>query len=59
MLMLTVMSLLIIYTHIPFYFRFSFTFPMSPIHPTHLRSDATALALARNRTCSLRPISLI
>ena len=28
-----VMSLLIRYTHIPFYFRFSFTFPISLIHP--------------------------
>ena len=27
------MSLLIRYAHIPFYFRFSFTFPTSPIHP--------------------------
>ena len=28
-----VMSLLIRYAHIPFYFCFSFTFPTSPIHP--------------------------
>ena len=41
------MSLLMRYTHIPFYFRFSFTFPTSPIHLMHLRSDVTALALAR------------
>ena len=27
------MSLLIRYAHIPFYFRFSFTFPTLPIHP--------------------------
>ena len=31
--MATVMSLLIRYAHIPFYFRFSFTFPTLPIHP--------------------------
>ena len=29
----TLMSLLIRYAHIPFYFRFSFTFPTLPIHP--------------------------
>ena len=29
----TVMSLLIRYAHIPFYFCFSLTFPTSPIHP--------------------------
>ena len=49
-----VMSLLIRYTHIPFYFRFSFTFPTSPIHPyapplrrDHARARMTiALALS-------------
>ena len=47
-----VMSLLIKYTHIPFYFRFSFTFPTSPIHPyaPPLRCDRararTTIALA-------------
>ena len=37
------MSLLIRYAHIPFYFRFSFTFPTSPIHPyaPPLRRDRT------------------
>ena len=44
------MSLLIRYTHIPFYFRFSFTFPTSPIHPyaPPLRCDraCTTIALA-------------
>ena len=48
------MSLLIRYTHIPFYFRFSFTFPTSPIHPyapllrcDHARARTTiALALS-------------
>ena len=51
---ITVMSLLIRYAHIPFYFRFSFTFPMSPIHPyapplrrDHARARTTiALALS-------------
>ena len=40
-----------------------FAFPSLSLHrrstPMHLRSDTTALALARNRTCSLGPISLI
>ena len=38
-----VMSLLIRYAHIPFYFRFSFTFPTLPIHPyaPPLRRDRT------------------
>ena len=46
------MSLLIRYAHIPFYFRFSFTFPTSPIHPyaPPLRRDRahahTTIALA-------------
>ena len=31
--LIPLMSLLIRYAHIPFYFRFSFTFPTSPIHP--------------------------
>ena len=52
------MSLLIRYAHIPFYFRFSFTFPTSPIHPyaPPLRCDRTrarttiALALS-DRSC--------
>ena len=37
------MSLLIRYAHIPFYFRFSFTFPTSLIHPyaPPLRRDRT------------------
>ena len=51
---LTLMSLLIRYTHIPFYFRFSFTFPTLPIHPytpplrrNHTRARTTiALALS-------------
>ena len=47
-----VMSLLIRYAHIPFYFRFSFTFPTSPVHPyaPPLRRDCahtrTTIALA-------------
>ena len=44
------MSLLIRYAHIPFYFRFSFTFPTSPIHhyAPLLRHDhaRTTIALA-------------
>ena len=46
------MSLLIRYAHIPFYFHFSFTFPTSPIHPyaPPLRRDCaharTTIALA-------------
>ena len=50
----TVMSLLIRYAHIPFYFRFSFTFPTSPIHPyaPPLRRDRTTIALAlSDRSC--------
>ena len=43
-----VMSLLIRYAHIPFYFHFSFTFPTSPIHhyAPPLRRDHTTIALA-------------
>ena len=46
-LKVTVMSLLIRYAHIPFYFRFSLTFPTSPIHPyaPPLRCDRTTIAL--------------
>ena len=42
------MSLLIRYAHIPFYFRFSFTFPTSPIHhyTPPLRCDHTTIAPA-------------
>ena len=54
----TVMSLLIRYAHIPFYFHFSFTFPTSPIHPyaPPLRRDRararTTIALAlSDRSC--------
>ena len=57
------MSLLIRYAHIPFYFRFSFTFPTLPIHPyaPPLQCDRTrSRSLSHNnRTRSLRPISLI
>ena len=60
---LVVMSLLIRYAHIPFYFRFSFTFPTSPIHPytPPLRCDRMrSRSLSHNNhTCSIRPISLI
>ena len=45
------MSLLIRYTHIPFYFHFSFTFPTSPIH--HY-----APPLQHDRTCTCTTISL-
>ena len=45
------MSLLIRYTHIPFYFRFSFTFPTSPIHPC-------APPLWRNRARARTTIAL-
>ena len=47
------MSLLIRYAHIPFYFRFSFTFPTSPIHPCTplLRRD-------RTRTCMTIALAL-
>ena len=42
------MSLLIRYAHIPFYFRFSFTFSTLPIHhyAPPLRRDRTTIALA-------------
>ena len=42
------MSLLIRYTHIPFYFHFSFAFPTSSIHPypPSLRHDHTTITLA-------------
>ena len=60
---LMVMSLLIRYAHIPFYFRFSFAFPTSPIHPytpplRHDRMRSRSRSLD-NCTHSLRPISLI
>ena len=45
------MSLLIRYTHIPFYFHFSFTFPTSPIHPC-------APPLRRDCACSCTTIAL-
>ena len=48
------MSLLIRYTHIPFYFHFSFTFPTSPIHhyTPPLQCDRTTSALAlSDRSC--------
>ena len=45
------MSPLIRYAHIPFYFRFSFTFPTSPIHPY-------APLLRRNRACARTTITL-
>ena len=57
------MSLLIRYAHIPFYFRFSFAFPTLPIHhyTPLLQRDCT-----RSRSCShdnrtrfIGPISLI
>ena len=56
-----VMSLLIRYAHIPFYFRFSFTFPTLPIHPytPPLQRDHTRSCLHDNRTRSIGPISLI
>ena len=58
-----VMSLLIRYTHIPFYFRFSFTFPTSPIHhyAPPLQHDCTQSRsrLHDNHTHFIRPISLI
>ena len=47
----TVMSLLIRYAHIPFYFRFSFTFPTLPIHPC-------APPLRRNHTRTRMTIAL-
>ena len=58
-----VMSILIRYAHIPFYFDFSFTSSTSSIHhhaPLH-RHDRTWLHshLHDNHTCSIRPISLI
>ena len=54
-----VMSLLIRYTHIPFYFCFPFTFPTSPIHhyAPPLRRDHTHSH--NNCTHSIGPISLI
>ena len=59
----TVMSLLIRYTHIPFYFHFSFTFPTSLIHhyAPLLRCDHTRShsCLHNNHTCFIGPISLI
>ena len=44
---MTLMSLLIRYAHIPFYFRFSFTFPTLPIHhyAPLLQCDCTRLHL--------------
>ena len=58
---IAVMSLLIRYAHIPFYFRFPFTFPTSPIHhyayAPLLRCDCTCLH--DNHTHSIGPISLI
>ena len=57
------MSLLIRYAHIPLYFRFSFTFPTSPIHhyAPPLRCDHTrSRSLSHNnRTRFIGPISLI
>ena len=47
----SLMSLLIRYAHIPFYFRFSFTFPTSPIHPY-------APPLRRNRARARMTIAL-
>ena len=50
----TLMSLLIRYAHIPFYFRFSFTFPTSLIHhyAPPLRCDRMTIALAlSDRSC--------
>ena len=49
----TLMSLLIRYTHIPFYFRFSFTFPTSPIHPY-----APPLQRDRARACTTIALTL-
>ena len=46
-----VMSLLIRYAHIPFYFRFSLTFPTSPIHPY-------APPLRRDHACACMTIAL-
>ena len=53
----TLMSLLIRYAHIPFYFRFSFTFPTSPIHPyapplwcDHAHSRTTIALALLNRS---------
>ena len=60
---LALMSLLIRYAHIPFYFRFSFTFPTSPIHPyaPPLQRDCTRPRSRShdNRTRFIRPILLI
>ena len=56
-----VMSLLIRYTHIPFYFRFSFAFPTSSIYhyAPPLRCDHTRSRSHDNRTRFIGPISLI
>ena len=48
---IALMSLLTRYAHIPFYFRFSFTFPTSPIHPY-------APPLRRDRACARTTIAL-
>ena len=57
------MSLLIRYAHIPFYFRFSFTFPTLPIHPytPPLRRDRTRSRSHShdNHTRSIGPTLLI